>query len=64
MQDAYLEEDITNNKLTCAFTYISIRYNLSALKEVPLKLIKQLLATNLEIAIFKRQFKELYTRIK
>jgi len=64
MQDAYLESDITNNKLTRAFTYISIRYNPSALKEVPRKVIKQLLTTNLKIAIFKRQFKELYTRIK
>jgi len=35
MQDAYLESNIINNSLTRAFTYISIRYNLNALKEVP-----------------------------
>ena len=64
MQDAYLESDITNNGLTRAFTYMSIWYNPSALKEVPREVIKRLLAADLEIAALKRQFKESHTRIK
>jgi len=64
VQDAYLESDITNNRLTRAFTHISIRCNPSALKEVPREVIDRLLATDPEINNLKRQFKELYTRIK
>lgn len=64
MQDTYLKSDITNDELTRAFTYISIWYNLNALKEVPREVLKRFLAINPRIIIFKWQFKELYTRIK
>ena len=64
MQDAYLENNVFNNGLTRAFTYISIRSNLSALKEVPEEVIKLLFIVDPNIVNFKRQVKELYTEIK
>ncbi|PVH68554.1 hypothetical protein DL98DRAFT_440971, partial [Cadophora sp. DSE1049] len=53
IQDAYLESDITDNRLTRAFTYISIRYNPGALKKVPREVINKLLVVDLEITVFK-----------
>jgi len=64
VQDAYLENNVFNNGLTRAFTYISIRSNLSALKEVPEEVIKLLFIVDPNIVNFKRQVKELYTEIK
>ena len=61
VQDAYLKSDITDNRLTRAFTYISIQCNPGALKEVPREVIDRLLAVDLEIAVLERQFKESYT---
>jgi hypothetical protein len=43
---------------------MSIRYNLSALKEVLKEVIKPLFITDLNIINFERRFKELYTEIK
>jgi hypothetical protein len=38
-QDTFLEEDISDNGLTRAFIYISIRYNPGVPKEVPDEII-------------------------
>jgi hypothetical protein len=63
-QDAYLEEDITDNGLTRAFTHMSIRCNPGAPKEVPREVMERLLAADPEIAALEREFKESHTRIK
>ena len=63
-QDAYLEEDITDDGLTRAFTHMSIRCNPGAPKEVPREVMERLLAADPEIAVLERQFKESHTRIK
>jgi Protein of unknown function (DUF3435) len=63
-QDAYLEEDITDDGLTRAFTHMSIRCNPGAPKEVPKEVMERLLAADPEIAVLERQFKESHTRIK
>jgi len=47
-----------------AFTYMSIRCNPSAPKEVPREVMERLLAIDPEIAVLERQFKESYTQIK
>jgi hypothetical protein len=54
MQDAFLKSDISNNGLTRAFMYISIRYNPGALKKVPSKVIDPLLVTDLDIVDLKQ----------
>jgi hypothetical protein len=64
MQDAFLENNIFNNRLTRAFIYISIWYNPSALKEVLEEVIKLLFIVDLDIVNLKRRVKELYTKIK
>ena len=43
----YYESDINNNRLTRDFTYISIRYNLSAFKKAPREVINRLLTADL-----------------
>jgi hypothetical protein len=63
-QDAYLEEDITDDGLTRAFTHMSIRCNPGAPKEVPREVMDRLLAADPEIAVLERQFQESHTRIK
>ena len=64
MQDAFLESDISDDRLTRAFTHISIRCNLGALKDVPKEVIKPLFAADPDIVDLERRFKELYTEIK
>jgi len=53
MQDAYFEENISDNGLTRAFIHISIRYNLNALKDIPEEIIKPLFIANPDIINFK-----------
>jgi hypothetical protein len=53
VQDAYLQSDITNDRLTRAFTHMSIRCNPSAPKEVPREVIDRLLAVDPEITVLK-----------
>jgi len=60
LQDDFLEDDISNNRLTCAFTHISLRRNLGAPKEVPAKVMDPLLAADLDTVDLERQFKSLY----
>jgi hypothetical protein len=43
---------------------MSIRYNLSALKDILSEVIDPLFITDLDIVNFKRRFKELYIKIK
>ena len=64
VQDAFLESDISDDGLTWAFTHISLRYNLGALKDVPSEIIKLLLAADPDIVDLKRRFNKLYTEIK
>ena len=64
IQDAFLESDISNNGLTQAFTHISIRYNLGALKEVPKEVIKPLFIADPDIIDLERLFKESHAQIK
>jgi hypothetical protein len=64
MQDAFLENNISNDGLTRAFTYISIQYNPGALKEVPKEIMKLLSVADPDIIDLKRRVKELYTDIK
>jgi hypothetical protein len=64
MQDAFLESDISDDGLTRAFIYISLRYNPGALKDVPLEIIKPLFAADLDIVDLKRRFNKLNIEIK
>jgi hypothetical protein len=64
MQDVFLEIDISDNGLTRAFTHISIRYNPSALKEVPSEVMDPFIATDPDIVDLERRSKALYTEIK
>ena len=53
VQDAFLESDISNDGLTRAFTHMSIRCNLRALREVPREVMEPLLAADLDITNLK-----------
>ncbi|KAJ8065098.1 hypothetical protein OCU04_005811 [Sclerotinia nivalis] len=64
VQDAFLESEISDDGLTRAFTYISIRCNSDVPKEVPTEMIKSLLVADPDIVDLERQFKKLYTQIK
>ncbi|KAF7870554.1 hypothetical protein EAF04_004298 [Stromatinia cepivora] len=64
IQNAFLENEISNSELTQAFTHISIRYNPGIPKEVLIEMMKSLLAADPDIVDFKRQFKKLYIQIK
>ena len=64
VQDAFLESDISDNGFTRAFTYMSIRCNPGAPKEVPSEVMDRLLATDLDIVDLERRSKALYTEIK
>jgi len=64
VQDAFLESDISDDGLTRAFTYMSIRCNLGALKEVPEEVMKPLLAVDPDIADLERRVKQSSTQIK
>jgi hypothetical protein len=63
-RDAYLEEDISDDGLTRAFTHMSIRCNPGAPKEVPAKVMKPLFAADPDIVDLERRVKELHTEIK
>jgi hypothetical protein len=64
VQDAYLEEDISDDGLTRAFTHMSIRSNPGAPKEVPEEVMKPLFAADPDIVDLERRVKELHTEIK
>ena len=64
IQDAYLEENISDNGLTRAFIYISIRCNPGVPKDIPEKIIKPLFITDPDIINLEYRAKELYTEIK
>jgi hypothetical protein len=50
VQDAFLNGEISEERLTRAFTHMSIRCNPGAPKEVPEEMMKQLLAADPDIA--------------
>lgn len=64
VQDAFLESDISNDRLTRAFTHMSIRCNPGALKEVLSEVIERLFAADPDIIDLERRFKALATEIK
>ena len=64
VQDAFLKSDISDDRLTRAFTHMSIRCNPGAPKEVPREVMEPLLAADPDITDLARRFKELYTQIK
>jgi hypothetical protein len=64
MQDAFLESNISDNGLTRAFTYMSIRCNPGAPKEVPNGVMERLFAADPEIVDLERRFKASATAIK
>jgi hypothetical protein len=64
VQDAFLESDISDDGLTRAFTYMSIRCNPGAPDTVPTALMDQLLAEDPEIVGLDRLFKESRLRLR
>ena len=64
VQDAFLESDISDDRLTQAFTHMSIQCNLEAPKEVPKEVMKPLLAADPDIADLERRVKQSFTQIK
>lgn len=64
VQDTFLESEISDDRLTRAFTHMSIRCNPGVPKEVPTEMMKSLLAADPDVVDLERQFKKLYTQIK
>jgi len=64
VQDAFLESDISDDRLTRAFTHMSIRCNPGAPREVPNRVMERLFAADPEITDLERRFKALATEIK
>jgi hypothetical protein len=64
IQDAFLESDISDDGLTRAFTYMSIRCNPGTPKEVPKEVMDLLLAADPDIVDLERRFKGSHTQIK
>jgi hypothetical protein len=64
IQDTFLENNISNNRLTWAFIYISIRYNLGVPNEIPNEVIEFFFVADLDIIYLEQQFKALSTEIK
>jgi len=64
VQDAFLENDISDDGLTRAFTHMSIRCNPGAPNEVPEEIMKPLFAADPDIVDLERRSKELHTKIK
>ena len=64
VQDAFLENDVSDDGLIRAFTHMSIRCNPGAPKEVPKEVRDQLLAADPDVVDLKRQFKALYLQIR
>ena len=64
VQDAFLENDISDDGLTRAFTHMSIRCNPGAPNEVPEEVMKPLFAADPDILDLERRSKELHTKIK
>jgi hypothetical protein len=64
VQDAFLESDVSDDGLTRAFTYMSIRCNPGAPDTVPTELMDQLLAEDPDIVELDRQFKESRLRLR
>jgi hypothetical protein len=64
VQDAFLKSDISDDGLTRAFTYISIRCNPGAPKDIPPEIMKPLFAADLDIVDLERRFNKLNIEIK
>jgi len=64
MQDTFLESDISDDRLTRAFTHISIRYNPGTLQQVPSKVMEPILAADPDIVDLQQQVKALCTELK
>ncbi|KIN08326.1 hypothetical protein OIDMADRAFT_23134 [Oidiodendron maius Zn] len=58
VQDAFLKSDISDDRLTWAFTYMSIWCNPGAPEAVPIELMDKLLAIQPGIVELDRQFRE------
>lgn len=63
-QDAYLEEDISEDGLTRAFAHMSLRCHPGAPSGVPPELLRPLLAADPHIGSLEREFNELHDQIK
>lgn len=63
-QHAFLESDISDDRLTRGFTHMSIRCNPDAPKEVPNEVMECLFNEDLDIADLERRFKALFVEIK
>lgn len=63
-QDAYLEEDVSEDGLTRAFAHMSLRCHPGAPSGVPSQLLHQLLTADPEIVSLGREFNELHRQIK
>ncbi|KAA8574662.1 hypothetical protein EYC84_003912 [Monilinia fructicola] len=64
VQDAFLESEISDDGLTRAFTYMSIRCNPGVPKAVPAQMMSSLLAADPNIVDLEKSFKEIHTKIK
>jgi hypothetical protein len=63
VQDAFLENDVSNDGPTRAFTHMSIRCNPGAPKEVPEEVMKQFFAADPDIVDLERRLKEFLRRL-
>lgn len=64
IQDAFLKSNISNDGLTRAFIYISIRYNPGAPNGVPEEVMSSFYAADPDIVSLERQSQELRAKIK
>ena len=64
VQDAFLESNISDDGLTRAFTYMSIRCNPGTPEAVPTELMDELLVAELDITDLEQQFKESHARLR
>jgi hypothetical protein len=64
VQEAFPESDVSDDRLTRAFTHMSIRCNPGAPRYIPGEVMDPLVAADPEIASLKRCFQVLYNKIK
>ena len=64
VQDAYLENDVSDDGLTRAFTHMSIRCHPGAPQRVPKSILERLLMADTEIRRLEQNCRDSFTRIR
>ncbi len=64
VQDAFLESDISDDRLTRAFTYMSIRCNPGAPQAVPSEVMEPIFAADPNVTDLERRFNASHTELK